>query len=101
MFVCSIKAKTLRLFGIIALCVCALTAVGIIVADATAAAVSASGVSLEGIKTEEDRRALLSAAGIQVSEDAPAVGEVALPKALDAVLLGYNEIQKQQGLDLK
>ena len=100
MFVCSIKAKTLRLFGIIALCVCALTAVGIIVADATAAAVSASGVSLEGIKTEEDRRALLSAAGIQVSEDAPAVGEVALPKALDAVLLGYNEIQKEQGFDL-
>ncbi len=100
MFICSVKAKTLRLFGLIALCLCVISAVGIVIADASAATASAAGISLENIKTEKDRRAFLEAAGVKATEDAESAAEITLPKSLDAVLLGYNEIQKQQGLDL-
>ena len=100
MFVCSVKAKTLRLFGLFLLCASILSAVGIILADQSSALPTLAGISLENIKTEEGRRALLEAAGVKPTEDAPSVADVSLPKALDAVLLGYNEIQKKQGLDL-
>jgi len=35
-----------------------------------------------------------------VKGDAESTVDFTLPKSLDAVLLGYNEIQKEQGLDL-
>ena len=100
MFICSVKAKTLRFFGLIVLCLCVISAVGIVLADANAAPASAAGISLENVKTEKDRRAFLEAVGLTPTKDAESAAEITLPKALDAVLLGYNEIQKQQGLDL-
>ena len=100
MFICFVKATTLRLFGTVVLCLAALISAGAISASLSASPVLADGISFENIKTEEDRRAFLSACGHTPTEEAEVSAEVSLPKALDAVLLGYNEIQKQQGFDL-
>lgn len=101
MFVYSVKASTLRFLSVLILSGVALAGVTLYASRAEAAvgAVSES-VSYESVKTESDRRAFLASFGYKVTKDADATVEFTLPKALDAVLLGYNEIQKEQGLDL-
>jgi len=102
MLICSVKATTLRLLAVLLLSGGAL--VGLVVFGNAATAETANmhyeNVSYENIRTESDRRAFLSAFGYEVTADAQSTAEFTLPKALDAVLLGYNEIQKEQGLDL-
>ena len=46
------------------------------------------------------RRELLSSFGYEVKGDAESTVDFTLPRSLDAVLLSYNEIQKEAGLDL-
>ena len=102
MFICSVKASTLRFFGIIALSLTVLLGMTLFGMSGETAALTDSEVSAryEGIRTETDRRAFLSAFGYEADENAKSTVEYTLPKALDAVLLGYNQIQRQQGLDL-
>ena len=50
--------------------------------------------------TETDRRDFLAAVGYRATGDAKSTVEYTLPSTLDAVLLGYNELQKEQGFDL-
>ena len=102
MFICSVKASTLRFFGIIALSLTVLlgmTLIGVQGETATGADASLS-VSYDGIRSETDRRDFLSAFGYEADENAKSTVEYTLPKALDTVLLAYNELQKEQGLDL-
>ncbi len=103
MFVCTVKATTVRFLSVLLLSGALLT--GLTVYGATAARETASegvtvSVRYDGIRTESDRRAFLAAHGYEITADAESTAEFTLPKALDAVLLGYNEIQKEQGLDL-
>ena len=105
MFVCSVRAGTLRFFGAVFL---ALTLfLTVLVLCEPGDTVAASGeealevVHYAGIKTDADRVALLSSFGWQVAGEAPsATVEFSLPEEFDRVLLGYNELQKAQGLDL-
>ena len=105
MFVCSVRAGTLRFFGAVFL---ALTLfLTVLVLCEPGDTVAASGeealevVHYAGIKTDADRVALLSSFGWQVAGEAPsATVEFPLPEEFDRVLLGYNELQKAQGLDL-
>lgn len=102
MFICSVKASTLRFFGIIVLSLTVLlgmTLIGVQGETATGADASLS-VNYDGIRTETDRRDFLSAFGYEADENAKSTVEYTLPKALDTVLLAYNELQKEQGLDL-
>ena len=99
MFICSVRATTLRFLGVILLSVG--TLVGISVYTGAAAETSAPvQADYSDIRTEEDRRAFLTSLGYAPSEEPVATEQFTLPKKLDTVLLGYNEIQKEQGLDL-
>lgn len=102
MFICSVKASTLRFVGIVALSLTVLLGMTLFGVSGDAATQTDSSVSVryEGVRTETDRRAFLSAFGYEADENAKSTVEYTLPKALDAVLLGYNELQKEQGLDL-
>ena len=99
MFICSVKATTLRFFGILLLSVSVL--IGMSVFYATEEPVlSGTDVRYDGIYSETDRRDFLSALGYRATGDAKSTVEYTLPATLDAVLLGYNEVQKEQGFDL-
>ncbi len=101
MFICSIKATTLRFLSVLILSGIALVGVTVFATSPSAqAAGEAITVSYENVKSESDRRAFLASFGYEVTKDAESTVDFTLPKALDAVLLGYNEIQKEQGLDL-
>ena len=99
MFVCAVKATTLRFVAILVLSVSVLVGMTVFY-SAEEPVLSALDVRYDGIRTETDRRELLAAHGLSVTTDAKSTVEYTLPKALDAVLLGYNELQKEQGFDL-
>ena len=100
MFVCSVRASGIKFFGILALTLAVLVAITLGSGAVTASASSSSEVVFSGIKTEEDRLEFLSSFGIKTTGQA--IEEVAfvMPENFDRVMLGYNEIQKMQGLDL-
>ncbi len=103
MFVCTVKAATLRFLSVLLLSGALLTGLTVYGATAsreTMSTASATSIRYDGVRTESDRRAFLAAHGYEITSDAESTAEFTLPKALDAVLLGYNEIQKEQGLDL-
>ena len=103
MFICSVRAGTLKFFGAVLLSL-ALFLVILVLVDPAATATDAEAVetvNYAGIKTDADRVTFLKTFGWEVTTEAP-VEEISflLPKEFDRVLAGYNEIQKAQGLDL-
>lgn len=101
MFICSVKASTLRFVGVILFSAMLLAGLGIFAGSMAATKTAAAeAVCYTGIKTDADRRGFLSSLGLTPGSEKESVAEFTLPGALDAVLLGYNEIQKEQGLDL-
>ncbi len=102
MFICSIKAGTLKFFGAVLLSLALFLAILVLAPPAALAtdAEATEAVNYAGIKTEEDRVAFLRAFGWEVSPVATETVSFLLPKEFDRVLAGYNEIQKSQGLDL-
>ena len=102
MFVCSVRASTIKFFSVI---LASLLVLGVILFAGAGREVSASasgnGISFSGIKSEDDRVSFISSFGIDVKPGAVEVVEFSVPKDFDRVILGYNEIQKQQGLDLE
>lgn len=101
MFIYSIRASTLKLFGIIFLCL--VLTLGIFVSAGAEKTVAVSGnleVNYGGIKTKEDRIAFMEKFGIKVDEASEEESAFRMPEDFDRVILGYNELQKKQGLDL-
>ncbi len=99
MFICTVKATTLRFVGIIVLSVSVLIGMTVFYTS-EAPVLSGTDVRYDGMYTETDRRDFLSALGYRATGDAKSTVEYTLPATLDAVLLGYNEVQKEQGFDL-
>ena len=99
MFICTVKATTLRFVGILVLSVSVLIGMAVFY-TAEEPVLSGTGVRYDGIRTETDRLGFLSALGYRATGDAKSTVEYTLPATLDAVLLGYNEVQKEQGFDL-
>ena len=101
MFVYSVRASTLRFSLVIVLLLAMLTA---LIAFGTEESVSVfrdgETYRFTGVKDEEDRIAFLRQFGIEVMGEGESTESFTMPDALDRVLLGYNEIQKRQGLDL-
>ena len=105
MFVYSIKASTIKIACVIVVAVVAL--IGLLNAIPTYEPNANSLMYTEvgsytytGISTNEDRIEFLSQFGWTV--EASPIEEVAvtIPNEFDKVYVGYNELQKQQGLDL-
>lgn len=97
MFICSVRASTLRFVGVICL-VLALFVGGVIYTRVDAVPVST--VRYTKIKSDKDRLEFLSQLGWQTTGEVLETEEFVIPKTFDRVMLGYNEIQKSQGLDL-
>lgn len=100
MFVYSVRASTVKFFGVIALTLVVLVGALVIGQSGTVAVSAASGVDFGGIKTNDDRLAFISQFGIEVSGDPKEEMTFRVPDKLEGVLAGYNELQKLQGLDL-
>lgn len=100
MFVYSIRASGIKFLGVLILTFAVLVAITLGGGAVAASAKDSSEVVFSGIKTEEDRLEFLASFGIKTGGGA--IEEVAfvMPENFDRVMLGYNEIQKMQGLDL-
>jgi hypothetical protein len=105
MFVYSLRASTLKFIGIIAVSVIALIALIIFIptynpVPTSAIVINNQTINYDKIKSNDDRIAFLAQFGWKVNNSPVEEAEVTIPSEFDKVFLGYNEIQKQQGLNL-
>lgn len=104
MFVYSVKAGTLKFVGVVCLALVAMITL-IAFVPATEQTVDTGAdtsrtLEYEGIRGADEVADFLSQFGWQVKAEPCEVKEVVIPSEFDRIFLGYNEIQKQQGLDL-
>ena len=100
MFVYSVRASTVKFFAFIALSLVLLGAIAIWGGGTVAASANGEWVDYSGIKTNEDRVRFIESFGILVDDEPKEEQSFAMPDNFDRVILGYNELQKKQGLDL-
>ena len=105
MFVYSMRATTVRFFGVVILSLLALAVLVAFVPElapvaAAGEAPESESFNYEGIRTAEDRIAFLSQFGWEVDPTALEETTVRIPKEFDKVFAAYNELQREQGLDL-
>ena len=108
MFIYSVRAGTLKFVGAVCVAlVCLITLVTFIpnsdrsVTDTSAGmSESTQTVKYDKIKSEGDVADFIGQFGWSVSEKPIEVKEVTIPAEFDRIFTSYNEIQKQQGLDL-
>ena len=101
MFVCSLRAGTLRFFGVIALALAVLvTLIAFVPALSPVKATAAEPARDDRARTDAERVAYLASFGWQVEEKPTESETVTLPKDFDKVFAAYNELQRQQGFDL-
>lgn len=105
MFIYSLRAGTLKFFGIIGVALAALIVLIAFVPGEQAELSSAEAgetvsYHYDKVKTPEDRLEFLRQFGWEVRPEPLEQTEVVIPGEFDKVYVGYNEIQKNQGLDL-
>lgn len=108
MFICSMRAGTIRFFAIICVALAALITLIALVPELQPAAAAGTElpaentetVNYEKIRSNEDRIAFLAQFGWQVEETPKESANVAIPAEFDKVFAAYNELQRAQGLDL-
>ena len=103
MFVCSLRAGTLRFFGVVALALAVLiTLIAFVPALSPVKATAAEPAlhDYEKARTNEERVAFLASFGYEVTPEPAESETVTVPRDFDKVFAAYNELQKQQGLDL-
>ena len=100
MFIYTVRASGVKFFAVIAITLLVLAGLVLSGGAVFASAEPVLGVDFSDVKTEEDRRAFLASLGVEVAEGEPESTAFVMPENFDRVLLGYNEIQKRQGLDL-
>lgn len=101
MFIYSIRGSTVKLIGVMALAVVLLFGIALSgSANSISASSSATEIDFSGIKTNEDRIKFIETFGIKVDETPVEEEAFRMPENFDRVILGYNELQKKQGLDL-
>ena len=101
MFIYSIRASTIKVCCVILLFAVILT--GLVLSGqggVVQAASSATRIDYSGIKTKEDRVGFIRGFGIEIDEGSEQATQFRMPDSFDRVILGYNELQKRQGLDL-
>ncbi len=101
MFIYSIRASTIKFFSLICLVLAVLVA--IIVSGSTETVyASADGVNINygGMKTKEDRIAFISMFGVAIEPESETKEQFAMPENFDKVIRDYNQLQREQGLDL-
>ncbi|MBO5790377.1 MAG: DUF4830 domain-containing protein [Clostridia bacterium] len=97
MFIYSVRASTLRFVGLLVLAAALLAGA---LAYRQNATVQAANYHFNKIKTDEDRVEFLAQFGWETAKTPIEQTEFTIPDTFDRVMMGYNEIQKNQGLDL-
>lgn len=104
MFIYSVRAGTLKFVCVICVALVAMITLIAFVPGANNAVVD-TGATTQSVKYEKVKDAAAVAAflaqfGWQVKAEPVEVKEVVIPSEFDRIFTNYNEIQKQQGLDL-
>lgn len=101
MFIYSVRASTVKFFAFVILTL-ALVVGAVSLGEEQAVLASGSGTEIDysGIKTLEDRVAFIGRFGVRVDADSEESCPFTMPESFDRVIVGYNELQKRQGLDL-
>ena len=99
MFVTTLRANTLKLIGITVLSFMIVAALVIFVPSYESTMTSGS-VSYDKVYSNSDRVEFISGFGWQVAQTPIEEVTVSIPSEFDTVYLGYNDIQKAQGLNL-
>ena len=102
MFVYSIRSATIKFVCAIALSIAVLFSLVALIQSyhAGEGAQAASNISYTKIYENRDRLAFIEQFGWEVAETPLETVEVCVPETFDNVYLGYNEMQKEQGLNL-
>ena len=105
MFVCAVRANTLKFIGIIGVAVLSLALLVLFIPSyepitTSAIAETIAEYKYDKIKTEEDVRKFLEQFGWEVSGAPLEQVSIRIPSQFDKVMNAYNELQKSQGLDL-
>ena len=101
MFVYSVRASTVKFVGFVLLSFALLFGIVFGGEGSVVSALSdAVTVDYSGIRDNDDRIAFITQFGVRVGEECVAEESFTMPKNFDRVILGYNELQKKQGLDL-
>ncbi|MBQ8747042.1 MAG: DUF4830 domain-containing protein [Clostridia bacterium] len=105
MFVYTLRANTLRFFSIIGVALIVLVSLILFVPKyeiTTTSTIQAEKekIKYDKIKTPENRVSFLAQFGWEVNETPITENEIKIPDEFDKILKTYNEVQKQQGLDL-
>ncbi len=105
MFICTVKANTLKFIGVLGLAVLSLAVIVFCIPEYTpvttnSIAVSVSKYNFEKIKTQEDVGGFLSQFGWEFEKEPIEEVTMKIPAEFDKVMNAYNELQKNQGLDL-
>ncbi len=101
MFIYSIRASTVKFFAFVLLTLAfVIGAVALGEEGSVLASGTATEIDFSGIKTSEDRIAFIEGFGIKVDSVSEQSCPFTMPDSFDRVIVGYNELQKRQGLDL-
>ena len=106
MFIYSCKASTLKFLGVAGLAIVTLIALIFLIPTnstlETTKEITAmnQSISFDKVKSAKDVVDFLSQYGWVVDDNIVEECEITIPKDFDKVMTQYNEIQKQQGLDL-
>ena len=104
MFVYTMRGSSIRFFSIVAVALAALICLIVFIPseEPPVSAVTASGETIryDKVKTADDRIAFLEQFGWKVSPEPAEEITITIPSDFDKVMTSYNELQKQQGLDL-
>ena len=100
MFIYSVRGSTVKFFALIIATLALLSGILLFGNGGAVAASAGVDVRLDGMETNEDRLEFISQFGISVAGEEKESESFAVPERFDRILAEYNEIQKQQGLDL-
>lgn len=105
MFIYSLKASTVKFFGIVGVSLLTLAALIVFIPTARVSttqeiAAMNENISFNNVRNAKDAQKFLSQYGWTTNEATLTECEVTIPKEFDKIMSQYNELQKQQGLDL-
>ncbi len=105
MFVCTVKASTVKFVAVIG-AACVLLAALIIMLPPTSGIAAGSmldsneKINYEKVRDEDARKSFLAQFGWDTKEGCVEEVEIRIPEDFDKVMNAYNEVQRSQGLDL-
>ena len=102
MFVCTVKASSIKFFCAILFSAAVLVGIIAVVPSMnTAGETAMTVIDYKGVATVQEQISFLSELGYEVKDFPVYADEVTVPAEFDSVYTRYNEMQKSQGLNLE